>query len=194
MNAPRFTPNRTPCRRTRREFLWQVGGGFAGLALLDLLSRDGAFAAPPAQRARHPLAERQPHFPAKAKHAVFLFMNGGPSHVDTWQYKPELEKRDGKELEGFDKNTGFFKEQVGPVMKSPFKFARYGESGLWVSDLYPEVATVADDLCVVQSCVADGLTHVAALIQANTGSLLLGRPSLGAWARSRVNDRGVAGG
>ena len=67
-------------------------------------------------------------------------MNGGPSHVDTWHYKPELEKRDGQELEGFDKNTGFFTAQVGPVMKSPFKFAQHGESGAWVSEIFPGMA------------------------------------------------------
>ena len=76
-----------------------------------------------------PLAPREPHFAAKAKRVIWLFMNGGPSQVDTWDYKPELEKRDGQELEGFDKNTGFFTGQVGPLMKSPFKWAKHGQCG-----------------------------------------------------------------
>ena len=83
---------------------------------------------------------REPHFPAKAKSVIWLFMNGGPSQVDTWDYKPELDKRDGQPLAGFDKNTGFFTEQVGPLMKSPFKFARHGESGTWVAEIFPGIA------------------------------------------------------
>src|SRR5947209_15413815 len=91
MKPPRYIPNPTPCGRTRREFLWQVGGGFAGLALIDLLSRDGFFAGPASgQTPANPLAPRPPHFAAKAKHAVFLFMNGGPSQVDTFDHKPAL--------------------------------------------------------------------------------------------------------
>src|SRR5262249_34568431 len=99
----RYTPNHTPCGRTRREFLWQVGGGFAGLALIDLLSRDGFFtrhaAGQPAAPAS-PLAPRPPHFAAKAKHAIFLFMNGAPSHVDTFDYKPALTRYHGTAYRG----------------------------------------------------------------------------------------------
>ena len=94
----RFIPNPTPCRRTRREFLWQVGGGFAGLALIDLLSRDGFFGQAHATEAASPLLPKKPHFAAKAKHAVFLFMNGAPSHVDTFDPKPLLNKLHGKPL------------------------------------------------------------------------------------------------
>src|SRR5262245_15613247 len=89
-SASRFIPNPTPCRRTRREFLWQVGGGLAGWGLVELLSRDGFFAQPAGGQAGNPLAAREPHFPARAKHAVFLFMNGGPSHVDTFDHRPAL--------------------------------------------------------------------------------------------------------
>src|SRR5436189_4308139 len=95
----RFIPNHTPCGRTRREFLWEVGGGFAGLALIDLLSRDGFFTsrlnAASTREAINPLAPKAPHFAAKAKHVVFLFMNGAPSHVDTFDYKPALSKFNG---------------------------------------------------------------------------------------------------
>src|SRR5205823_7642305 len=119
---------------SRRQMLARAGGGAGLLALASLLADEGLLApASAADRAGegaidpqlNPLAAKKSHFPAKAKSVIWLFMNGGPSHVDTWQYKPELEKRDGQELVGFDKNTGFFKEQVGPVMRSPFKFARH---------------------------------------------------------------------
>src|SRR6476661_5277960 len=93
----RYIPNHTPCGRTRREFLWQVGGGFAGLALIDLLSRDGAFAG---DAPLNPLATKPPHFAAKAKHAVFLFMNGAPSQVDTFDPKPALAKYHDTPYEG----------------------------------------------------------------------------------------------
>src|ERR1700674_3502443 len=97
----RFIPNVTPCRRSRREFLWEVGGGFAGLALIDLLSRDGFFDAraaaemPKESAAPYLLAPKKSHFPARAKHAVFLFMNGAPSQVDTFDFKPVLTKFNG---------------------------------------------------------------------------------------------------
>ena len=116
----------------RRRMLAQSGGGLGMLALASLLNEQG-FAAPPA--ILDPLAPKAGHFPAKAKAVIWLFMNGGPSHVDCWDYKPELEKQDGKELEGFDQNTGFFTDQVGPLMKSPFKFAQHGESGHQVERL-----------------------------------------------------------
>src|SRR5215510_9755207 len=100
MSHSRFIPNPTPCGRTRREFLWQVGGGFAGLALIDLLSRDGFFARAWTTENASALAPKMPHFAAKAKHAVFLFMNGAPSHVDTFDPKPELDKHDGQPYQG----------------------------------------------------------------------------------------------
>src|SRR3977135_3210207 len=101
----RFSRNLTPCGRTRREFLWQVGGGFAGLALIDLLSRDGFFgpqanAADSAKYGVNPRTPKPSHFPAKAKHAVFLFMNGAPSHVDTFDFKPALPKPNGHPYKG----------------------------------------------------------------------------------------------
>src|SRR4249920_3638954 len=97
----RYIPNQTPCGRTRREFLWQVGGGFAGLALIDLLSRDGFFATPArAETSTNLLAAKAPHFPARAKHVVFLFMNGAPSHVDTFDYKPALTRFNGTPYRG----------------------------------------------------------------------------------------------
>src|SRR6266702_1739174 len=100
-SSSRYRPNLTPCGRTRREFLWEVGGGFAGLALIDLLSRDGFFTnEASAAEAGYLLAPKKPHFAAKAKHAVFLFMNGAPSHVDTFDHKPALAKYNGKAYKG----------------------------------------------------------------------------------------------
>src|SRR3954464_2705297 len=112
----RFIPNRTPCNRTRREFLWQVGGGFAGLALADLLA------------SASPLDEKRPHFPAKAKHCVFLFMNGGPSQVDTFDPKPALAKYHGQPYTG-DAKVGSNGRAVGNLMQSPFAFEKHGQSG-----------------------------------------------------------------
>ncbi|MFN0055606.1 MAG: DUF1501 domain-containing protein [Planctomycetales bacterium] len=192
MTAPasRFTPNHTPCGRTRREFLWETGGGFAGLALLDLFSRDGFFAAqarasePPSggNDARYLLAPKQPHFTPRAKRAVFLFMNGGPSQVDTFDPKPELQKRDGEPYtppEGLQ--VGSNGRPVGRLMASPFPFEPRGQSGLPISSLYPELSRHADDLCVIRSMYADTAAHASGCLQMNTGAITIGKPCLGSW-------------
>src|SRR3954471_17252152 len=134
-----------PCGdyKSRRDFLSRAGGGLGLLALAGLLEQDELRAG---SEAANPLAPKQPHFDAKAKSVIWLFMNGGPSQVDTWDYKPELEKRHGQELKGFDKTTGFFVNQVGPLMKSPFKFRRHGQSGAWVSELFPRMAQHVDKM------------------------------------------------
>src|SRR5438093_12266105 len=124
--SSRYVPNQTPCGRTRREFLWEVGGGFAGLALLDLLARDGFFTPSVHAAATAPKA---PHFPAKAKHAVFLFMNGGPSHVDILDYKPALAKFNGTAYQG-DVAVGSNGRPIGLLMQTPFSFQKYGQSRL----------------------------------------------------------------
>src|SRR3954463_15804544 len=119
-----------PQFRSRRDFLRRAGNGFGLLALSGLLGDwlvPAAGAAAPTPTVTNPLFPRASHFPAKAKSVIWLFMNGGPSQVDTWDYKPELEKRDGQDLAGFDKNTGFFANAVGGLMKSPFKFKQYGQ-------------------------------------------------------------------
>src|SRR5262245_43772574 len=170
---------------SRREFLVRAGGGMGALAMAALLSgRARAKSSDQDQETANPLAVREPHFAPRAKRAVWLFMDGGPSHIDLFDYKPALEKLAGEPLPpSFKRPITVMGVTSGtPLMATPRKFAQHGQSGLWVSDLYPEVAKVADELCLVQSCTADGLTHVAACTQANTGSILLGRPSLGAWA------------
>src|SRR3954466_3893042 len=120
---------------SRRSFLRRTGSGFGMLALSSLLAESAG-----AAQVMNPLAARPSHFGCKAKSVIWLFMNGGQSQVDTWDYKPELEKQDGKELKGFDKNTGFFTDQVGPLMRSPFKFSQKGRSGTWVSEIFPNIA------------------------------------------------------
>jgi hypothetical protein len=173
----RFIPNPTPCGQSRREFLWEVGGGFAGLALIDLLTASG-FAGE--KGATSPLEPRPPHFPAKAKHCVFLFMNGGPSQVDTFDPKPALEKFDGKPYTG-DAKVGSNGRPIGHLMKSPFEFQKHGQSGIEISDLFPHTARFADDLCVIRSMFTDTAAHASGCLQMNTGSIFIGKPSLGAW-------------
>jgi hypothetical protein len=182
VSLSRFIPNRTPCGRTRRQFLWQVGGGFAGLALIDLLSRDGFFAQAQAREtASNPLATKSPHFAVKAKHAVFLFMNGAPSHVDTFDPKPTLTKFDGKPYGGGVKVVGSNGRPVGHLMRSPFEFKKHGRSGLEISSLFPHTARFADELCVIRSMHTDTAAHASGCLQMNTGSVLIGKPSLGSW-------------
>ena len=183
MSIPKLFAPPPPMYRTRREFLKRVGNGFGLLALAGLLDQEG-FLTPNLQGAEtaiNPLAPRQPHFPAKAKSVIWLFMNGGPSHVDTWDYKPELAKRDGQELKGFDKNTGFFTDQVGPLMKSPFKFQQHGQCGAWASELFPNMARHVDKMAFLYSCWTDSNNHSPALLKINTGMTRMGFPCLGAW-------------
>ena len=133
------------------------------------------------EAANSPLAAKEQHFPAKARGVIWLFMNGGPSQVDTWDYKPELEKHDGQELEGFDKNTGFFTGNVGPIMKSPFQFSQHGESGSWVSEIFPNIARHVDKMAFLHSCYTESNNHSPALFMINTGMKRMGFPSVGSW-------------
>ncbi len=173
----------SPLVASRRDFLHRAGQGFGMLALAGLLHQEGAREAAAAAEPHrlHPLAAQPPHFQAKAKSVIWLFMNGGPSQVDTWDYKPELAARDGKELEGFDKNTGFFTNEVGPLMKSPFRFERHGESGAWVSEIFPNMARHVDDIAFIHSCFTETNNHSPALFQINTGMSRMGFPCVGSW-------------
>jgi Protein of unknown function (DUF1501) len=160
--------------RTRREFLCQAGGGFAGLALMDLLARDAGAANV------SPLAPKVPHFPAKAKHAVFLFMNGAPSHIDTFDPKPELTRLNGTPYKG-NLVVGSNNRPIGHLMQSPFEFRHCGRSGIEISSLYPHVSRFADDLCVIRSMYTDTAAHASGCLQMNTGNVIIGKPSLGSW-------------
>lgn len=170
---------------SRRELLTTSGGGIGLWALASLLSDQGLLAAenaPAGAQSLNALAARKSHFPAKAKSVIWLFMNGGPSQVDTWDYKPALEKLDGQPLKDFDKNTGFFTGNVGPVMKSPFKFAQHGQSGAWVSEIFPETAKHVDDMAFIHSCFTGSNNHSPALFMMNTGTTRMGFPCVGSWA------------
>ncbi len=164
----------------RRQLLSRAGSG-AGLLGLATLMNDNGLLSAATSSPEDPLAPKPSHFPGKAKSVIWLFINGGPSHVDTWDYKPELEKRDGKELEGFDKFTGFFSNQVGGLMKSPFKFRQHGESGKWVSEIFPELSKHVDKMAFVHSGFTKSNNHSPALFKMNTGFTQMGYPSVGAW-------------
>ena len=164
---------------SRRDFLRLSGSGLGMLALAGLLD-DPALAGAD-DSPINPLAPRPPHFAGKAKSVIWLFMNGGPSQVDTWDFKPELEKRHNQELPGFDKNTGFFTDQVGPLMKSPFKFARHGQSGAWASEIFPNLSGHVDDLAFLHGCHTETNNHAPALFEINTGMSRMGFPCVGSW-------------
>src|SRR5262249_8945890 len=155
------------------QFLQRAGGGFGLMALSGLLQQQGmrAQAAVPGV---NPLAPRAPHFAGRANAVIWLFINGGPSQVDTWDYKPELERRPGQELQGFDHNTGFFTNQVGPLMRSPFKFRRHGQCGAWASELFPNLARHVDKMAFLYSCWTDSNNHSPALLKMNTGFTRMG--------------------
>ncbi len=162
--------------RSRRAFLSQASGGLGALALAAVQAEHG-------HAARDPLAAREPHHAPTAKSVIWCFMEGGPSHMDTFDPKPALEKYAGEPMpESYGRPlTAMPGTAHNTLMPSQRKWARHGESGLWVSDWYPHVAQHADDLAVIRSCTADGLNHVGSVCQMNTGSILAGRPAMGAW-------------
>ncbi|REK19625.1 MAG: DUF1501 domain-containing protein [Planctomycetota bacterium] len=166
---------------SRRDFLARAGAGFGNLALWSLLASEARASGKAPQLAAS--AVRQPHFTGKAKSVIWCFIDGGPSHIDLFDPKPELQKLAGKPLpESFDRPlTAMGKTAFTPLMGTKRKFAQHGQSGIWVSDWLPEIATCVDDIAVVRSCHADGLNHVGSVCQMNTGSILGGRPSLGSW-------------
>ena len=170
-----------PCGVTRREFVWEMGGGFTGLALTSLLAGNGFFANQARAQPPDPMAPSPTHFPAKAKACIFLMMNGGPSQVDTFDYKPELRKHAGKSLPPDKKYINSGGRRVGFLTPNWREFRPGGQSGLLISDYFPRVREHADKLAVIRSCHADSHAHGSALVQMNTGMPLIGRPSMGAW-------------
>jgi Protein of unknown function (DUF1501) len=169
-----------PRLASRREFLLKAGSGFGALAFSCLLAEDGKLRA--AETVSDPLAPRPPQFLVRARSVIFLFMEGGPSHLDTFDPKPELTRLHGQRLPA---SFGTVITPMGTggnkLLASKRQFRKYGRSGLEVSDWLPHIAGCADDLAVVRSCWADGLNHVGSICQMNTGSVLAGRPSLGSW-------------
>ncbi len=166
---------------TRRDFLGKAGLGFGALALSAMLEAEARADEPTIDPLR-PLAPRPTHLPARAKSVIFLFMEGGPSHIDLFDPKPELTARAGQPLPAsFGKVFTSMGVGGNNLLASRRKFEQRGRFGTWVSDWYPHVAEVADDIALVRSCWADGVNHVGSVCQMNTGSILAGRPSLGAW-------------
>lgn len=180
MNTPDSRCHRYASDFTRRDFLFRSGVGLGAIALQSLLAKESLAAAltkPPS-----PLANRKPHFVPKAKSVIFLFMEGGPSHLDLFDPKPLLTKLAGQTLpESFGTVLTSMGETKSPLLASQRTWKRHGQSGIWVSDWLPHIAECVDDLAVVRSCWADGINHSAGVCQMNTGSILGGRPSLGSW-------------
>ncbi len=164
---------------TRREALCRCGMGFGAVAFTQLLGEIGSLT--PAARAAdaiHPLAPRPAQFPAKAKHVIHLFMNGGPSHVDTFDPKPALARYAGKSLPTENLRT---ERKTGAAFPSPYKFQKHGRSGIEVSEIFPHVAASIDDIAVIRSMHADVPNHEPSLLLMNCGEARLIRPSVGSW-------------
>ncbi|MFO0930152.1 MAG: DUF1501 domain-containing protein [Gemmataceae bacterium] len=179
MHDPRVPAFHDPRLVARRWFLQQCGVGLGAIGLADLLGTT----APAAPAPIDPLAPKKPHFPGKAKAVIFLFMAGGPSHLELFDNKPDLAKWDGK-LPPPELLKGYRAAFINPnsrLLGPKFKFARHGQSGAELSELLPNLATVADELCIVKSMVTDAFNHAPAQIFLNTGAQQFGRPSLGAW-------------
>lgn len=168
---------------SRRDFLFRAGEGVSGVALAALLQQDGLLAsggACDAEGVVSPTAPQDPHFKPRAKAVISLFMSGGVSHVDTFDHKPMLEKHHGEPLTGKGRvrvRQGY----PGPLMRSPFEFQRHGKSGKLVSNLFPHMGSMVDDLAFVHSCQGRSNDHVLAHYEWNTGSVLMGHPSVGSW-------------
>lgn len=150
---------------SRRNFLKAVSCGFGYLAFANMAARLSAV------ESANPLAPKTPPLPARAKHVIFMYMGGAPSHLDTFDYKPRLAKDDGKTTE----------DKKGKLMKSPFNWAQHGKSGLWLPEIFPNLAKVADELCLLNSMHTDVAVHGAASTQLHTGNFRFARPSMGAW-------------
>src|SRR5262245_8728878 len=170
---PCFCHSFTPVL-TRRDMLRASSAGFGSLALAGLLAEQTT-----AEASNNPLAPKAPHFPAKARRVIFVFMHGGPSQVDTFDYKPLLERDHGQPLP-FDKPR-VVSSQTGNLLKSPWKFQQYGQCGAWVSDLFPNVAKHVDDLCIINGLWGSNSRHGAALLELHTGSDTFVRPAMGSW-------------
>lgn len=161
---------------TRRQILQRAGAGFGALGLQSLLANDGVL------KPANPLAPRAPHFAPKAKSVIFLFMYGGPSHVDLLDPKPELGRWHGKPIPVWKKEDAFMGGKTKNVaMQGYYKFAKHGQAGIDMAETYPNLARHADDLCVIRSMYAESNNHGPAIFQMNTGFIQPGRPSMGSW-------------
>jgi hypothetical protein len=186
LSPPRGCPGPLPAAGlSRRQFLNRFGSGLGGIALATLLNPARA-EAPPPPGAGVPGSDSAPHFPARAKRVIYLFMAGGPSQLETFDYKPLLNRRNGEDLpesvRAGQRLTGMSGNQARlPLAGSIYQFGRHGRSGAWVSELLPHTAGIIDELCIVRSLFTEAINHDPAITFLQTGSQLSGRPSIGAW-------------
>lgn len=178
MNSYNFLPHQEPIRVNRRTLLKQAACGFGYLAFAGLCAAAKSSAAQ-----LGPLSPKPPHHPARAKRVIFLFMHGGPSQTDTFDYKPRLNRESGQPCpfklpQAFGEDKA---KKTPPLLGSPWSFRQHGQSGLWVSNLMPEIATCADDLCVIRSLHTEGQAHGEATLRMHTGASNLVRPCVGSW-------------
>ena len=172
--------------QSRRDFLMNAGAGFGGVALSAMMGQR-LFGCP--LGTKNPVVDKIPHHLGKAKSVIFLFMEGGPSHLDLYDPKPLLNKLAGNPLpESFDRPVTAMGEAGSPLLESKREWKQHGESGLWISDWLPKHSAIADDLCVIRSCVSDGINHAGGVSQMNTGSVFGGRPSLGSWVNYGIGS------
>jgi hypothetical protein len=164
---------------TRRDFLWRLGGGLGGIALTSLLARDGLLAEE-SRVSKNPLAAKPPHYAPKATAVIQIFCPGGLSHVDTWDYKPELARRAGQPFDPDGKLT-FFASMPGNCQPSYWPFHQHGQCGKWISDLFPKLAGCVDDLAFIHSMQSKTALHGPAMFMANSGFVRPGFPCMGAW-------------
>ncbi|MBX3441380.1 MAG: DUF1501 domain-containing protein [Planctomyces sp.] len=172
------------CGRTRREFLWEAGAGFTGVALAGMLEQEffarQAVAADGVTPFENPLAPRPPHHDPQATACIFLYMYGGPSHIDTFDYKPDMVGRDNQTVEVKTFGRGGHRNQ-GRIVEPRWKFQQYGECGKWVSELFPHLAHRVDDIAFLNSMTAESPIHGSAMLMMNSGRLLSGSPCIGSW-------------
>lgn len=172
---------------TRRQWLNQTGAGFGSIALASLLRRDGYGA----DRSSSPLVAATPHYTPRIRSVIFLFMYGGPSHIDLFDPKPTLAKYDGQPIPVFKQDDVFMSGKTKNIaMKSPYKFSKFGQSGIEISETYPELAKHADKLCVIRSMHCESNNHGPAIFQMNSGSILAGKPSMGSWLTYGLGTEG----
>ncbi|MDF1814709.1 MAG: DUF1501 domain-containing protein [Verrucomicrobiales bacterium] len=168
-----MSPQNSTFKTTRRNFLSTAGAGFGSVALSALTGQNLVAGS---------ASQKIPHHFGKAKSVIFLFMEGGPSHLDLFDPKPLLRKLAGQKLpDSFETPVTAAGEVYSPLLPDKRKWAQHGESGLWISDWLPKHSAIADDLCVIRSCVTDGINHAGGMCQMNTGAVFGGRPSLGSW-------------